>query len=106
MKEDPGHQVILVLKMVVESGPLDLRLPALPQVKTMTMAARVDKLFAENLNCDCAFITHYTITGANLTGPVFSAGKRRSQPPCKTPSTTAASSAWPDGLDILKKEEL
>ena len=77
VKEDPGHQVILVLKMVVESGPLDLRLPALPQVKTMTMAARVDKLFAENLNCDCAFITHYTITGANLTGPVFLGRKEK-----------------------------
>ena len=71
VKEDPGHQVILVLKMVVESGPLDLRLPALSQVKTMTMAARVDKLLVENLNCDCAFITHHTISGANLTGPDF-----------------------------------
>ena len=77
VKEDSGHQVILVLKMVVESGPLDLRLPALSQVKTMTMAARVDKLFVENLDCDCAFITHYTITGANLTGPVFLGRKEK-----------------------------
>ena len=29
------------------------------------------KTFAENLNCDCAFITHHTISGANLTGPHF-----------------------------------
>lgn len=29
------------------------------------------KTFVENLNCDCAFITHHTISGANLTGPDF-----------------------------------
>ena len=29
------------------------------------------KTFVENLNCDCSFITHHTISGANLTGPDF-----------------------------------
>ena len=29
------------------------------------------KIFVENLNCDCAFITHHTISGTNLTGPDF-----------------------------------
>ena len=29
------------------------------------------KTFAEHLNCDCAFITHHTISGKNLTGPGF-----------------------------------
>ncbi len=29
------------------------------------------KLFAENLTCDCSFITHHTVSGANLTGPNF-----------------------------------
>ena len=29
------------------------------------------KLFVENLTCDCAFITHHTISGTNLTGPHF-----------------------------------
>ena len=28
-------------------------------------------LFVENLTCDCAFITHHTISGVNLTGPDF-----------------------------------
>ena len=28
-------------------------------------------LFVENLTCDCSFITHHTIGGANLTGPDF-----------------------------------
>lgn len=28
-------------------------------------------LFVENLECDCTFITHHTIGGANLTGPDF-----------------------------------
>ena len=28
-------------------------------------------LFVEHLTCDCAFITHHTISGANLTGPDF-----------------------------------
>ena len=28
-------------------------------------------LFVENLECDCSFITHHTIGGANLTGPNF-----------------------------------
>ena len=32
-------------------------------------------LFVENLTCDCAFITHHTIGGANLTGPDFLARK-------------------------------
>ncbi len=29
------------------------------------------KLFVENMTCDCAFITHHTISGWNLTGPGF-----------------------------------
>ncbi len=29
------------------------------------------KLFVENLTCDCSFITHHTVSGANLTGPNF-----------------------------------
>ena len=29
------------------------------------------KLFAENLMCDCSFITHHTISGVNLSGPDF-----------------------------------
>ena len=29
------------------------------------------KLFVENLTCDCSFITHHTVSGANLTGPAF-----------------------------------
>ena len=28
-------------------------------------------LFVENLTCDCAFVTHHTISGVNLTGPDF-----------------------------------
>ena len=32
-------------------------------------------LFVENLECDCAFITHHNIGGANLTGPEFLARK-------------------------------
>lgn len=32
-------------------------------------------LFVENLTCDCAFITHHTISGVNLTGPHFLARK-------------------------------
>lgn len=28
-------------------------------------------LFVENLNCDCRFITHHTVSGKNLTGPDF-----------------------------------
>ncbi len=35
------------------------------------------KLFAENLNCDCAFITHHTISGVNLSGPDFLSRKDR-----------------------------
>lgn len=27
--------------------------------------------FVEGLECDCSFITHHTISGANLTGPDF-----------------------------------
>ena len=33
------------------------------------------KLFVENLTCDCAFITHHTISGVNLSGPGFLARK-------------------------------
>ena len=33
------------------------------------------KLFAEDLTCDCSFITHHTISGANLSGPDFLARK-------------------------------
>ncbi|MBR1444665.1 MAG: radical SAM protein [Firmicutes bacterium] len=29
------------------------------------------KTFAENLTCDCYFITHHTVSGKNLTGPDF-----------------------------------
>ena len=29
------------------------------------------KTFVEHLTCDCSFITHHTISGANLTGPDF-----------------------------------
>ena len=29
------------------------------------------KLFVEHLTCDCSFITHHTVSGANLTGPNF-----------------------------------
>jgi len=32
-------------------------------------------LFVENLKCDCSFITHHTIGGANLTGQEFLARK-------------------------------
>ena len=35
------------------------------------------KLFVENLDCDCAFITHHTISGKNMTGPNFLARKSR-----------------------------
>ena len=34
-------------------------------------------LFVENLTCDCSFITHHTIGGANLTGPDFLSRKDR-----------------------------
>lgn len=34
-------------------------------------------LFVENLDCDCSFITHHTISGVNLTGPNFLARKDR-----------------------------
>ena len=33
------------------------------------------KLFVKNLSCDCAFITHHTISGVNLSGPGFLARK-------------------------------
>ena len=33
------------------------------------------KRFVENLSCDCAFITHHTISGVNLSGPGFLARK-------------------------------
>ena len=29
------------------------------------------KFFVENLECDCSFITHHTVSGRNLTGPDF-----------------------------------
>ncbi|MGI5874680.1 MAG: radical SAM protein [Bacillota bacterium] len=29
------------------------------------------KTFVEHLTCDCSFITHHTVSGANLTGPDF-----------------------------------
>ncbi len=29
------------------------------------------KTFAENLTCDCCFITHHTVSGRNLSGPDF-----------------------------------
>ncbi len=35
------------------------------------------KLFVENLNCDCAFITHHTISGTNLTWPDFLGRKEK-----------------------------
>ena len=35
------------------------------------------KTFVENLNCDCSFITHHTVSGKNLTGPDFL--KRKTQ---------------------------
>lgn len=35
------------------------------------------KLFVENLDCDCAFITHHTISGENMTGPNFLARKEQ-----------------------------
>ncbi len=35
------------------------------------------KLFVENLTCDCAFITHHTISGMNLTGPDFLARREK-----------------------------
>ena len=35
------------------------------------------KLFVENLTCDCSFITHHTISGVNLTGPIFLARKEK-----------------------------
>ena len=34
-------------------------------------------LFVENLECDCSFITHHTVGGANLTGPDFLGRKER-----------------------------
>ena len=35
------------------------------------------KTFVENLNCDCSFITHHTISGTNLTGPDFLGRKEK-----------------------------
>ena len=34
------------------------------------------KLFAQNLTCDCTFITHHTVA-ANLTGPNFLSRKEK-----------------------------
>ncbi|QWT17975.1 radical SAM protein [Collinsella sp. zg1085] len=34
-------------------------------------------LFVEHLHCDCNFITHHTVSGANLTGPDFLKRKKR-----------------------------
>lgn len=33
------------------------------------------RTFVEHLTCDCAFITHHTVSGQNLTGPHFLARK-------------------------------
>ncbi len=33
------------------------------------------KTFVEHLDCDCAFLTHHTISGVNLSGPDFPARK-------------------------------
>ncbi len=35
------------------------------------------KSFAENLTCNCTFITHHTVSGTNLTGPDFLRRKDR-----------------------------
>ncbi len=35
------------------------------------------KTFVEHLTCDCTFITHHTVSGANLTGPHFLQRKDR-----------------------------
>ena len=35
------------------------------------------KTFVERLTCDCSFITHHTVSGVNLTGPNFLAGKEK-----------------------------
>ncbi len=35
------------------------------------------KTFVEGLTCDCSFITHHTVSGANLTGPHFLTRKER-----------------------------
>lgn len=35
------------------------------------------KTFVEHLTCDCSFITHHTVSGANLTGPHFLQRKDR-----------------------------
>ncbi len=35
------------------------------------------RLFVENLSCDCAFITHHTISGTDLSGPDFLSRKDR-----------------------------
>ena len=35
------------------------------------------KRFVEHLTCDCAFITHHTISGVNLSGPDFLARKEK-----------------------------
>ena len=35
------------------------------------------KLFVENLTCDCAFITHHTVSGVNLTGSNFLVRKEK-----------------------------
>ncbi len=35
------------------------------------------KTFVENLECDCGFITHHTVSGANLTGPDFLRRKKK-----------------------------
>ncbi len=34
-------------------------------------------LFVEHLECDCTFVTHHTVGGANLTGPDFLGRKER-----------------------------
>ena len=66
--------------MVVGTGGLTL-LPGTPLLEeaeqgTFTPLSEQEMLtelrtFVEHLTCDCAFITHHTISGTNLTGPSF-----------------------------------
>lgn len=65
---------------VVGTGGLTL-LPGTPLLEeaeqgTFTPLSEQEMLtelrtFVEHLTCDCAFITHHTISGTNLTGPSF-----------------------------------
>lgn len=66
--------------MVVGTGGLTL-FPGTPLLEeaeqgTFTPLSEQEMLtelrtFVEHLTCDCAFITHHTISGTNLTGPNF-----------------------------------